>query len=68
MAFDNQLGRGKDWRKPYYDLARRSDWQCRHGGSCTWCSRNRQFVSKRRMPIEEQGRGTGCDVSSSTTL
>ena len=50
MAFDNQLGKGKDWRKPYYDC-RAFDWSCRHGGSCTWCEGRRTFKNKRREPI-----------------
>ena len=53
MAFDNQLGKGKDRRKPYRD-SRSFDWQCRHGGSCDWCSNNRQFASFRRVPIVEE--------------
>lgn len=51
MAFDNQIGRGKDRRKPYRD-SRRFDWSCRHGGNCGYCSNNRQFANKRRAPIE----------------
>jgi hypothetical protein len=50
MAFDNQLGKGKDWRKPYYDC-RRFDWTCRAHGSCGYCENRRTFANKRRAPI-----------------
>jgi hypothetical protein len=50
MAFDNQLGRGKDRRKPYYDT-RRFDWTCRNHGSCGYCEDRRTFANKRRSPI-----------------
>ena len=52
MAFDNQLGRSKERRKPYYD-SRRFDWSCRHQGSCDWCSGNRTHKNRRREPIIE---------------
>lgn len=53
MAFDNQLGRGKDRRRPYYD-SRNFDSSCRHGGSCNYCRNRRTFANKRRAPIEEE--------------
>lgn len=56
MAFDNQLGKGKDWRKPYYPYCQQVDWTCRNGGSCKWCSEGRQFANKRRAPIEDNER------------
>jgi len=52
MAFDNYLGKGKDWRKPYYD-SRQFDWTCRNRGSCNWCSSNRTFANKRRIPADQ---------------
>ena len=51
MAFDNQLGKSKEWRKPYYD-SRRFDWTCRgKDGPCDWCSGNRTHRNRRREPI-----------------
>jgi hypothetical protein len=52
MAFDNQLGRGKDRRKPYYD-SRQFDWTCRNHGGCGWCESNRTFANHRRIPADE---------------
>lgn len=52
MAFDNQLGKGKDWRKPYYD-SRAFDWTCRNHGSCGWCEGARTFASHRRQPADQ---------------
>jgi len=55
MAFDNQLGKGKDWRKPYYRSAR-FDRTCRNHGSCGWCEGNRRFANHRRLPADEAPR------------
>ena len=59
MAFDNQLGKGKDRRRPYYD-SRQFDWTCRNHGSCGWCEGRRTFKNKRRAPIViDEGRSVG---------
>jgi len=50
MAFDNQLGKGKDWRKPYY-RSKSFDRTCRNHGSCEYCANSRTFNSKRRTPL-----------------
>ena len=51
MAFDNHLGKGKDWRKPYYNSSN-FDWSCRNHGSCGWCESRRTFKNLRRMPAD----------------
>jgi hypothetical protein len=53
MSFDNDYPNRKDWRKPYR-RSRAFDRQCRHQGSCDYCSSKRQFKNKRREPIQEE--------------
>jgi len=53
MSLEKAILLGKEKRKPYPTKdSRNFDWSCRHGGSCTYCSENRQFSSKRRQPVE----------------
>lgn len=50
MSLDKKYPKSKDARKrmkPYYD-SRRFDYTCRHQGSCSYCSNNRQFNNKKR--------------------
>lgn len=49
MGFDNKYPNRKDWRKPYYKLAKRVDGSCRNGGSCPWCKGNRTYRHRKRL-------------------
>lgn len=51
MSLEKAIAHKKEKRKPYPKRdSRNFDWSCRHGGSCTYCSENRQFSSRRRQP------------------
>jgi hypothetical protein len=48
---DKAIKHGKEKRKEYRK-SQAFDRSCRHGGSCSYCSGNRVFASKRRAPAD----------------
>lgn len=48
---DKAIKYGKEKRKEYRK-SQAFDRSCRHGGSCSYCSGNRVFASKRRAPAD----------------
>lgn len=64
MSFYKEYPNRKDWRKPYRDV-RRWDGNCRNHGSCSWCTRNRQYHKiKTELAAEEQLRDWDANTSS----
>jgi len=47
MSFDKAIKHNKEKRKRYYG-AKSFDASCRNGGSCEYCSDNRQYANKKR--------------------
>lgn len=55
MSLEKAITHKKEKRTQYPKRdSRNFDWSCRHGGSCTYCSENRQFSSKRRQPLDNK--------------
>lgn len=53
MSFDKQYPNRKDHRKPFQKYAEQISTQCRHGGSCNYCTENRTINKKKIAVIAE---------------